>query len=72
VKLYPNPANSYVNVNLPANSELRVINITGQEVAYQKNTSSFESLDVSNLSDGVYFVLVIHGTDMATIKLVKN
>jgi hypothetical protein len=72
VKLYPNPANSYVNVNLPANSELRIINITGQEVAYQKNTSSSEKLDLSNLSDGVYFVQVIHEADMATIKLVKN
>lgn len=72
VKLYPNPANSYVNVDLPANSELRVINMTGQEVAYQRSTSTSEKLEVSNLPDGIYFVQVIRDADMATIKLVKN
>jgi hypothetical protein len=72
VNVYPNPATSFVNVNMPDNAELRLINITGQEMMYQKNTSGSERIDLSNLAAGVYFVQVIQNSEMATIKLLKN
>lgn len=72
VKLYPNPATSFVNIDLPANAELRLINITGQEVMYRKGTSDSERIDLSNLADGIYFVQVVHNAERATIKLLKN
>jgi len=72
VNVYPNPATSYVNVNLPDHSELRLINITGQELMHLRNASGSERIDLSNLEGGVYFVQVIHKSEMATIKLLKN
>jgi len=72
VNVYPNPATSYVNVSMPANSELRVINLTGQVISYVQNTSNTERIDLSNLSNGVYFIQVSNNSDMATLKLLKN
>ncbi len=72
VKLYPNPATSFVNVDLPADAELRLVNITGQELMSQKNTSVSERIDLSNLSKGIYFIQIIHNSEHATIKLLKN
>jgi len=72
LKLYPNPATTFVNVNTPVNAELSVVNITGQEVLNRKNTAATERIDLSNLADGIYFVQVIHNSEMATIKLLKN
>jgi hypothetical protein len=72
VKLYPNPATSYVNIELPANAELRLINIAGQEIMYQKETSVSERIDLANLADGVYFVQVVNKNERATLKLIKN
>lgn len=72
VNVYPNPATSFVNVNLPANSELRIINMTGQEVRSLKNTSVIERIELSDLANGVYFVQVSNKSEMATIKFLKN
>jgi hypothetical protein len=72
IKVYPNPATSFVHVNAPANAELRVVDITGKIVLNKNNTSANETLDLSNLSNGMYFVQVIHKSDMATIKLLKR
>lgn len=72
VNVYPNPATSYVNINMPANSELRVINMNGQVVSYVQNTSHVERVDLSSHSSGVYFVQVSNNSDVATIKLLRN
>ena len=72
LSLYPNPATSFVNINLPKNSELRIINMTGQEVMYRRNTSVSERIELSNLSKGVYFIQVSNNDNLATIRLLKN
>lgn len=72
VNVYPNPATSFVNVNLPENSELRVVNLTGQLVSYVQNTNTSERINLSNLADGVYFVQVMKNSEHTTIKLLKN
>ena len=72
VSIYPNPATSFVNVNLPVNSELRIINMTGQEVMHRRNTSTSERIELSKLSDGIYFIQVSNNNNMATIRLLKK
>lgn len=72
VNVYPNPATSFVNVNLPENAELRIVNLSGQLVNYVQNTATTERIDLSNLANGVYFVQVLHDSERATIKLLKN
>lgn len=72
VEIYPNPANSVVNITTPGGSEIRMIDITGQEVLTIEETSEKEAVDVSFLSKGIYFVRISSGTDVASLKMLKN
>ncbi len=72
VEIYPNPANSVVNITVPVRSEIRIIDITGQEVLAIEEASEKDAIDVSFLSRGIYFVRISSGTDVASVKMLKN
>jgi hypothetical protein len=63
-RVYPTPANNYVNVEIPSSSEpmeISVFDATGKKVrssveAFEKNTPV--NLDVSNLAEGYYLLKV--------------
>jgi hypothetical protein len=59
IKLYPNPTNSILNIELPTNidvniTSLKVIDLLGNEVLLSTNGSN--KIDVSNLSNGIYII----------------
>jgi PKD repeat protein len=67
LKLYPNPANDKLTVNLISNTNgnlsIRLVNMMGQTLSYE-NISIFNgainhSLDVSKITNGVYSVEVV-------------
>lgn len=60
IKLYPNPSKNMLNIKLPENIEVNVTGVTianslGQIVVHQK-ADEINSMDVSNLQAGIYFV----------------
>lgn len=67
LKLYPNPANDKVTVNLISNKSgdlsIRLVNMMGQTLSYSNltifNGAINHSLDVSEIANGVYFVEVV-------------
>ena len=77
VTLYPNPATSYVDVRVDGD-----VNVTGMEVydvfgkivrrADVCNTSLQGRIDVSNLSNGIYFVRVKTDCGNVSKKFVKH
>ena len=72
-KLYPNPVNEVLFINGPKIDQLKVINITGKivaEIAHIK--SNVINLDVSNLENGVYFVLIESGKTSQSLRFIKN
>lgn len=72
VKLFPNPANSFINLNLPENSELLIINMSGKTVMQQNANSGLNTIDISNLPSGIYFAKM-QGKDLNEImKFVKQ
>jgi hypothetical protein len=73
VRLYPNPAASTVYVeNLPAGSTIIVSNTAGYAVYSGTVTSSKFSINVRNLSAGVYFLQYMANGVKNTIKFVKR
>ncbi|MDO7173152.1 T9SS type A sorting domain-containing protein [Mariniflexile sp. AS56] len=59
-KLYPNPANNSVTIQLPLNSKIAIYDYLGRLVKSNlKTDSNSTQLDVSKLIDGVYVVQVI-------------
>jgi hypothetical protein len=73
VRLYPNPAASTVNVeNLPAGSAIVVTNVAGYAVYTGTVSSSNFSINVRNLSAGVYFLQYMTNGVKNTIEFVKR
>ena len=80
--VYPNPATSYINIQIDAltnrsSSSIRILNAAGKQVFYEefiRNTTRLvKQLDISDLPGGAYFVFVT--TDIHTniaLTLVKQ
>ncbi len=60
VRIYPNPANSILNIELTSNVErVLVYNYTGQVVVEQNAVDSTMRIDVNNFEAGAYLVKLI-------------
>ena len=71
VKIYPNPASSVIHVELGNISEtatIQIYNLAGQLKLSTQINNAFESIDISNLSKGAYFIQV----STLQNKLVRN
>ena len=70
----PNPAGSSVNITLPVGfddfAELEIFNAIGQKVYATELFSNNTNISVSELHDGLYFVVLKSGTKTQTAKLV--
>jgi hypothetical protein len=73
--VYPNPATDKVVVYLNdanSNTQIQVLNALGQVVYTKNNVSDVNEISTSGLAQGVYFVRVTKGKEVATSKLVIN
>ena len=70
----PNPAGNSVNITLPEGfedfAELEIFNAIGQKVYATELFSNNTNISVSELHDGLYFVVIKSGTKTQTAKLV--
>ena len=70
----PNPASNSVNITLPEGfddfAELEIFNAIGQKVYATELFSNNTNISVSELHDGLYFVVIKSGTKTQTVKLV--
>jgi hypothetical protein len=77
VRLYPNPATSSITLELTGNetaglTKLEIYSISGLKVFTKVcNRVSKQSVSVSDLRPGVYFIHVITGDGRETLKLIK-
>lgn len=70
--IYPNPANGIVKINLEQNilvKSIAILNLNGQKVMEINGASS---IDVSELSNGLYFIQAISDKGMHTQKFIKQ
>jgi hypothetical protein len=76
LKIYPNPANGFLTVDLPGgvNGETtyELFDVQGRKVISKKSSSNLETLNVENLSDGIYMLTLLNGSDKTTKKVVIN
>ncbi len=75
IKVYPNPSHSAININITQpfdNAAYRLTDIHGRETlsGYMKPTNT--SIDVSALSNGIYFLTVVADGFSQTMKLLKE
>lgn len=69
VAIYPNPANDMLNVVAEGVKSIEIIDATGRVVLNTKNAGS---IDISNLSNGIYMVRTITNEGVSMQKVIKK
>ena len=69
--VYPNPSNGIFTISLDGNFDYQIINILG-DVIINENANNSTIVDISELSDGIYFVRLISNGAEKTVKLIKK
>jgi hypothetical protein len=72
VGIYPNPATSVLNIDHAENASIEVYNMLGQTLYRKTNISLNEQVNVSNLTEGTYFVKITNGNAVKTAKFIKG
>ena len=69
VFLFPNPVSNILHIEAQGIQEVNVIDVNGRTVMSMQNTNT---IDMSNLANGVYFVRVITTEGVSTQKIAKK
>lgn len=77
IKLYPNPANTLLNVDiqttLGGEYEIDVVNLLGQVMHKEPVNGQKARVDVTNFTPGIYLVdCYRNGVKIATQRFIKN
>ncbi len=70
VSIFPNPANSVLNIANAENASIEVFNMLGQSLYSKSNISLNEQINVSHLTEGTYFVKIANGEAVKTSKFI--
>ncbi len=68
MRVYPSPATDVLNVTLSNNSEIVIYNITGQAINTIDGQAGVNTINVSSLSSGVYFISAGNNTQKFVVK----
>lgn len=77
LNVYPNPNKGILKVefsNLPTKyeSELRLYDLSGNEIAVKKNIENYTELDITKFKDGIYILRVTIDSKIYDWKVIKN
>jgi len=76
LRVYPNPASSYINIRGIAESEaqISIFNMQGSLVSHfiVEKGSINERIDIQNLNSGVYFIQFTSNTEMVQKRFIKE
>lgn len=72
IKVYPNPAASYISIsNLEAEASVKIFNTAGQLVLKQ-TVSDQQQISISSLNNGIYNVQIIEKNKVSVVKFIKK
>ena len=73
LKIYPNPVTTFLNISTTENiTELKIVNLLGQEMLSKTNLTSEAKVDVSELERGYYLAKITMGNAMKTVRFLKQ
>ncbi|WP_051336186.1 glycoside hydrolase family 9 protein [Aquimarina latercula] len=75
VKIFPNPSSSILNIKFPtdiASSNIEIYSLRGKKVLSKKINTTSSSIDISNLTTGLYLVKVTTKNQSYTTKIAKK
>lgn len=69
--VYPNPFKEKININLNKNDFITIFNSCGVPVLKTRLKSNINSINLSYLKKGIYFLSLYDGVDIKQIKIIK-
>ena len=72
VRFYPNPGNGLYTLTLPEQAEIKIVSLTGAVVFDQRLSKGDHTLDLLNITDGVYLMQVHTNKTVSVFKLIKR
>jgi len=72
INIFPNPSSDFITVNIPLNSDIEIVNINGQVIRKFKNSQSQTKIDISSLTNGIYFIKVKVNSETIIRKIIKQ
>ena len=54
--IYPNPANDFIMIETENETEIKIYSVSGQMVLRQSISEGTNTIDVSKLNSGIYFI----------------
>ena len=70
ISVYPNPTSNFVYLSSNQASRIIVLDVNGKEVLNFNTNSS--QIDLSSLTQGIYFLQVLNNEEIKTAKIIKN
>ncbi|MEN3324483.1 glycosyl hydrolase 53 family protein [Mariniflexile soesokkakense] len=69
IKIYPNPASNKLFINSKSNIQsLKIVDLLGKEIKVITHSTKIESVDVSDLANGVYIIKINKYTQFKFVK----
>jgi hypothetical protein len=74
VSLYPNPASDILNIKVSENSNIQILDLSGKQIILEATASDNQkqTINVNNLSNGVYLLKVFNDNFVKIQKIVIN
>lgn len=70
--VYPNPAKDVISIKNTNNATVYIYNILGKMVRKIDSTSDLLQVNVSDFSNGMYFIKIQNGNNIETKKILIN
>ena len=58
VNIWPNPSSDFVNVSMPAQSSMKIVDMSGRVITSIPKTGEQERIDLNSFTKGIYFVQI--------------
>jgi hypothetical protein len=72
INIYPNPNNGRFNLSLEDITEIKIFNDLGQVVYYRKACAGKHEVNLSDVANGIYFVILKESNSYRMEKLIKT
>jgi len=74
VKIYPNPADGFLNIGSNVNSKVMITDISGKDILFSGKVYANiqEAINVSSLTNGIYLVKIYNENDKKVERIVIN
>jgi len=72
ISIYPSPATNFINLTLPPFSEIKIFDLAGKQLIEKKSSLEHASIDISDLNNGLYLVMIENNGERTTKKFFKN